>query len=72
LYTGDTVIPKEKRRTIMVDGQNYEYAVTDSTSIFIKNLGTGKTARRYYDNKPKWHMQYGPADIKKIIKEEGI
>jgi hypothetical protein len=66
------MIPKNKRRTITVNGVKYEYAVTGYVSIFIKNLSTGATTQRYFDVKPKWQTQIKPSQIRKIIEESKI
>lgn len=61
------MIPKRIRRTIIVDGQEYEYCVTGFIDIFIKNLKTKKEMRWYNDWKPKWKQSVKPSDIKNLI-----
>ena len=64
------MIPKNKRRTIVVNDSEYEYAITGrySASIFIKNLTTNQTCTKYYD----YECSITPSDIRQIILDEGV
>ena len=66
------MIPKNKRRSIVVNEVSYEYAVTGYVSIFIKNLTTKRICRKYFDVKPKWKTQITPLQVRQIILTEGI
>jgi len=64
------MIPKNKRRTIVVNDVEYEYCITGhyDARVFIKNLTTNATARRYFNDE----CQIGPAEIRQIILDEGV
>lgn len=66
------MIPKKIRRTIKLDGVEYEYCVTGCTTIYIKNLTTNKTVEKYYDNKWKWLVQIKPDDIVQLIYDNNL
>jgi hypothetical protein len=61
------MIPKSKRRTIVVGGDEYEYCVKGCVSIYIKNLRTGKQIRWWDEWKPKWHQEVTPEFIRELI-----
>lgn len=61
------MIPKSKRRTIVVGGDEYEYCVTGCVDIYIKNLRTGKQIRWGEDWKSKWKQQVTPEFIRELI-----
>jgi hypothetical protein len=62
------MIPKNKRKRIIVDGEEWYYAVSGYTSIFIVNYKTKEEIHYYEDNKPKWKKQILHSDIRRIIK----
>jgi len=67
-YQGHKMIPKSKRRTITVDGVEYEYCIQGrhSKDIYIKNLKTNEQVKWYVDD----HMEYTPItpkDIRELI-----
>jgi len=66
------MIPRDKRRTIVVNDNTYEYAITGYVSIFIKNLKTKNIVKKYIDVKSKWKTQVLPSQIRKIIEEAKI
>ena len=64
------MIPSNKRRTIVVGGNEYEYAVKGrwkERTIFIKNSTTKKTFERCYRVE-----QIKPFDVCQIILDEGV
>ena len=63
------MIPKSKRRVIMVNGDEYEYCVTGCVSIYIRNLRTGNEIIWGDDWKPKWKQNVTPKDIRTIIEK---
>jgi hypothetical protein len=65
------MIPKNKRRTITVNNQKYEWACNKHIAVFIKNLKTGKALNWHLPNysfedspQPK---PVTPSFIKKLI-----
>jgi hypothetical protein len=64
------MIPENKRRTIVINDIEYEYAITNhySKNIFIKNLTTNHTCKKYYD----YECSITPSDIRQIILDEGV
>jgi len=60
-------IPRNKRRTIVVHGITYEYAVTSFVSVFIKNLSTREEYSWYQEWKEKWGQSLKPSDIEELI-----
>ena len=65
-------IPKNKRRTIVVNGTRYEYCITGFVTVYIKNLDTGNEFSWWEDWKRKWSWQIGPKDIRKLIVDSGV
>lgn len=65
------MIPKSKRRTITVGGDEYEYCVTGSVTVYIKNLRTGDELTWWDEWKPKWKQQVTPKDVQTIIETHG-
>jgi len=64
---GGIMIPKSKRRKIIINGVEYEYCISGFVSIYIKNLATKQQTSWYLELKPKWGVQFSPKDIKEII-----
>ena len=48
------MIPKSKRRKIIINGVEYEYCISGFVSIYIKNLATKQQTSWYLELKPKW------------------
>lgn len=61
------MIPKKKRRTIMVNGTVYEYCLSGFVNFYIKNLTTGKRATDFQDVEPKWKVQITPKNVRDWI-----
>lgn len=62
------MIPASLRRTIIVDGTEYEYCITGCVAVYIKNLKTKKEIKWFDDWKVKWKQSIKPRDIATIIK----
>jgi hypothetical protein len=64
------MIPKKIRRTITVNGNDYEYSVRGvwDRHIFIKNITMNKSKRLYY----AFDMEVKPFDIREIIINNNI
>lgn len=58
------MIPKKLRRTIVVNDATYEYCVTGSVNVYIKNLKTNETIEWWMD---EYHQQVKPSDIRELI-----
>jgi len=60
------MIPKNKRRLIVVDDVQYEYCVTGfhTTKIFIKNFATNKTLDYYFD----YAVRVTPSFVEQLIR----
>lgn len=61
------MIPKSKRRTIIVNGTTYEYCIRGYVRIFIKNLTTKKEFKWSDEWKPKWGQSLTPKDVRQLI-----
>ena len=62
------MIPKNKRKRIIVNGEEWYYAVSGYTFVFIVNYQTKEEIHYYEDNKPKWKREILHSDVRKIIK----
>ena len=61
------MIPKNKRRTIMVDGIEYEYCVTGCVTIFIRNTLSKESWDWHQEWKEKWKSPVTPEFVKELI-----
>jgi len=66
------MIPKSKRRTILVNGDEYEYCVTGSVSLYIRNLRTNDELRWWIEWKPKDKHEIKPSDIRTLIEKQEL
>ena len=66
------MIPKSKRRIIIVHGTTYEYCIGGCVDVFIKNLTTKKEFKWWEEWKPKWGQALTPKDIRKLILDNNI
>ncbi len=64
------MIPKKKRRTIVVNNIEYEYSVTGhyDKSIFIRNLSSKKSKSYFIDGE----LKICPSHIREAILEDKI
>jgi len=66
-------IPKNKRRTIVVDNIEYEYTVKGKANsyveVIVRNTTTGKIATW---NNPDDFCNVKPSDVKKLIMNEEL
>ena len=63
------MIAKKLRKTITVDGVEYEYCVTGCVNVFIRQLTSPhKTFKWWEEWKPKWKQAITPKNIESIIK----
>jgi hypothetical protein len=61
------MIPKNKRRTIKVNGEEYEYCITGCVNVYIRNLRTKGFIHWYQEWKSKWKQSVKPSDIRELI-----
>jgi hypothetical protein len=65
-------IPRNKRRTIIVNGIKWEYCISNFVSIYLKNLLTKEQYSWYLEVKPKWGTQFTPKDVEELITEKSL
>ena len=65
-------VPKNKRKTITVDGTKWEYCVTSFLTAYLKNLSTNESYRWHMEVKPKWGYQFLPSDAENLIRSGKI
>jgi hypothetical protein len=65
-------IPRNKRRTIIVDGVKWEYCIRNFVSIYLKNLLTKEKYSWYLEVKPKWGTQFTPKDVEELITKKSL
>ena len=63
------MIPKKIRRTIIVNGQEWEYCITGSIMVFAKNIKT-KEVITWYDE--QYDFGITPSDIKTLIEKKEL
>lgn len=61
------MIPKRKRRLIVVNNTLYEYAIIGHISVVIHNLSTNELIKWHTEWKPKWKQALTPKAIREII-----
>ena len=65
------MIPKNKRRTITVNNQKYEWCCNSNMEVFIKNIETKKQIKWHLENYDKEDSSQpkpvNPSFIKKLI-----
>ena len=66
------MIPKNKRRTIIVNGQEWEYCISGFVSVFIKNQATKQIIEWWQDWKEKWKQAITPKDIRELIETKKL
>jgi len=65
-------IPRNKRRTIIVNGIKWEYCISNFVSIHLKNLLTKEQYSWYFEVKPKWGTQLTPKDVEELITKKNL
>lgn len=61
------MLPKKRRKEIIVNNVLYHYIVNGYVTVTIRNNNTGEVFRHYDDWKPKWNSQMKPSDVEQII-----
>jgi len=66
------MIPKKYRRTIIVNGDEWEYCIRGCCNVFIKNQRTKEEIKWWQEWKSKWKESLTPKDIKEIIEKKEL
>jgi len=66
------MIPKSKRRVIVVNGTTYEYCICRCVEVYIKNLTTKKEFTWWEEWKPKWKQALTPKNIRQLILDNHV
>ena len=61
------MIPKRKRRVLVIDDTTYEYCIIGHVSVFIHNQKTNERISWHQEWKPKWKQSIKPSDVRTII-----